>query len=348
MFSLYRHLANHALMQENRLHYISYLRVLATCSVLLIHASTGYLNAFTATGFDWNYANVLNSFTRFSVPLFVMLSGALLIPKKESLKDFYSKRLLKLLWPFLFWLFIYLIYYFYRYTNFEVLPISRVLEVSGDKLLHGSSAHLWYLYMILGVYLAIPFVQRMLMAMSEREIGIYLLIWFMSLLLLNKRLLPYMPAFDLSFFYGYVGYLVLGYWLSTRSRLIDAGYWALAFVVLGLGSAGGTYLLSKAGGQYDPLLYGYLFPNNALMAGCAFMFFKEVVSDKRLPVWISIVDKYSFGIYLAHILVLNYVHPMVDLPTVWKIPLATLLTLLLSLLLTYLLRKIPFGKYVSG
>lgn len=335
-------------MQENRLQYISYLRVLATCSVVLIHASTGYLNVFTAQGFDWNYANLLNSFTRFSVPLFVMLSGALLIPKEESLNYFYSHRLLKLLWPFLFWLCIYLVYYFYRYTNFEVLPFSRVVEISWDKLLHGPSAHLWYLYMILGLYLAMPFLQRMVQAMSGLELKCFLLLWFISLILLNKRLLPYMPAIDLSFFYGYVGYLLLGYWLSTVTCKLSARFWAIGFLLLALATAGGTYLLSLSAKQYDSLLYGYLFPNNALMAACAFLFFKQLAVPERLPSWVALIDKYSFGIYLSHILVLNYLHPKLDLPTLWKIPLASLLTLLFSLLLTYVLRKIPYGKYVSG
>ncbi|QBQ39674.1 acyltransferase [Sphingobacterium psychroaquaticum] len=335
-------------MQENRLGYISYLRVLATCCVLIIHASTGYLNVFDPKGFDWNYANLLHSFTRFSVPLFVMISGALLLPKQEALSSFYQKRVTRVLWPFLFWLVVYLVYYFYRYTNFEELPFSRVLEVSLDKLLHGSSAHLWYLYMIIGLYLTIPFLQHLVRALGDKEMLVFLGIWFLSLIFLNKRLVTYTPDFDLTFFSGYVGYLILGYWLSRISRNRGLWLWALVFVALAGITTWGTFLLSQKAGRYDTLLYGYLFPNNALMAVCAFLIFKEGLSNSTVPGWVKVIDKYSFGVYLSHIIILNYVHPKIDLPTLWKVPLVTLVTLLLSLLLTYLIRKIPFGKYVSG
>src|SRR5690606_3042437 len=87
--------------------YISYLRVIATVFVILIHASTGFLNRFDADSFDWNYANWINSATRCSVPIFVMLSGALLLHKDAGTLLFYSKMIPKLFYPFAFWTIIY-------------------------------------------------------------------------------------------------------------------------------------------------------------------------------------------------------------------------------------------------
>jgi len=335
-------------MEANRLQYISYLRVLATFCVVLIHASTGYLNTFSSNGFDWNYANVLHSFSRFSVPLFVMISGALLLPRQESLSAFYKKRMPRILWPFLFWSLIYLVYYFYRYTNFEVLPVSRVWEIAADKLLHGTSVHLWYLYMILGLYLALPFVQRMVFALSEAEVRWFLVLWFIALLVMNKRLVNYMPALDVGFFFGYVGYLVLGYWLAYRAPQVKWQLCVVAILILGGLTCWGTWRLSAHAQQYDALLYGYLFPNNALLAASIFLLFKQLVKKPELPKWLGFLDSYSFGIYLCHILILNYIHPLIDLPTLWKIPVATLVTVLLSALLVFLLRKIPGGRYISG
>jgi len=87
----------------HKLSYISILRIIATIAVIAIHASSGYLNGSDIAGFDWKYANLINSFTRFSVPVFVMLSGALLLTKEENTSEFYKKRLLKLCYPFIFW-----------------------------------------------------------------------------------------------------------------------------------------------------------------------------------------------------------------------------------------------------
>ncbi|WP_231560985.1 acyltransferase family protein [Sphingobacterium sp. T2] len=92
-------------------------------------------------------------------------------------------------------------------------------------------------------------------------------------------------------------------------------------------------------------------PNTALAAICLFMLLQKTVSqDRPLPLWVQLTDKYSFGIYLVHILPLNYIHPMLSkhMNTLWVIPLATLLTLLSSIGIIILLRKLPYGKYVSG
>lgn len=109
-----------------------------------------------------------------------------------------------------------------------------------------------------------------------------------------------------------------------------------------------THHLSIAQQKYDPSFYGYVLPNTALAAAGIFTFLKAVSSTRNIPGWMDAVDKYSFGIYLAHILILNYVHPRLP-DEIWiKVPLATIATLLGSMLLIYLIRKIPYGKYVSG
>jgi len=109
--------------------YLIYLRVIATIFVVLIHASTGFLNRIDTNAFDWNYANWINAATRCSVPIFVIISGTLLIPKDEDTWTFYRKRLPKIIYPFLFWSIIYLIYYFYRYTKFDQLSNEKIWSV---------------------------------------------------------------------------------------------------------------------------------------------------------------------------------------------------------------------------
>ncbi|WP_437919153.1 acyltransferase [Sphingobacterium sp. LRF_L2] len=329
------------------IHYISALRILATFLVILIHASTGYLNVFPGPGTDWHYANLLNSFSRFSVPLFVMISGTLLLQKRENFVIFYKKRMARICWPFLFWVVVYLVYYFYRYTNIDVLPAGRVVEISIQKIVQGPSAHLWFLYMIIGLYIAIPFLQIIVAHASRKELLLFIFCWIIALLIVNKDLNSYIPRIDLTFFSGYVGYLILGYYLSTQKMKIPV--WLLLAMILVIAAANtyGTYAVSLKYHKYMPTFYGYLGLNNALLAAVVFLLFKKLF-QRPLPKWLLLVDGYSFGIYLVHILVLNYVHPLVPLPTVWKIPVATCITLIGSFAIIYLLRKIPYGKYVSG
>lgn len=331
--------------------YISYLRVIATVFVILIHASTGFLNRFDADDFNWNYANWINSATRCSVAIFVMLSGALLLLKDEDTWSFYKKRITKLLYPFLFWTIIYLIYYFYRYTNFNALSTEKIMSIAQDKILHGANAHLWYLYMIIGLYLTIPYLRKIITQVSIREIEIFLVLWFASMILMNKFYYPNFPKFDLTFFSGYLGYLVLGYYLSIKSFNWSKWIPLIGYVAISVFTAYMTYTWSLSANKYNPHWYYYVFPNTALAAGLLFILFQKIVNkESELPTWIKIIDEYSFGIYLVHILPLNYIHPFLSkhMSTLWVIPLATLLTLITSIGIIYVLRKIPYGKYVSG
>lgn len=331
--------------------YISYLRVIATVFVILIHSSTGFLNRFDADGFNWNYANWINGATRSSVPIFVMLTGALLLRKEEDTWTFYTKRITKLLYPFVFWTIIYLIYYFYRYTKFSLLSTGKIFAIIQDKILHGANAHLWYLYMIIGLYLTVPYLRKIITHVSIREIEIFLILWLVSMILMNKFYYPYTPKVDLTFFSGYLGYLLLGYYLSIKTLNWNKWIPLIGYIVISIITVYMTWFWSVTANKFNPHWYNYVFPNTALAAGLLFIFFQKIVNkDSELPAWVKIIDKYSFGIYLVHILPLNYIHPLLSkhMSTGWVIPIATLLTLISSIAIIYVLRKLPYGKFVSG
>lgn len=328
--------------------YISNLRVAATIGVILIHATTGYLQQVPVGSFNWDYANWMNGLTRYAVPIFVMISGALLLHKEESTLDFYRKRLLKIVPPFLFWTLVYIIYYFWKSGTWANLSMQQITSISWTKFRTGANAHLWYLYMIMGLYLAIPFLRKMVKHCSTRELELFLLIWFVSLFIVNKRWQDIVIRIDLTFFTNYIGYLVLGYYLSIQ----DFSKSRIWFVILWLASCAFTiyitHTLSVSQQKYDPSFYGYVLPNIAVAATAFFVCIKYFSKRVTSPLWISLIDKYSFGIYLAHIIVLNYVHPQLP-DAIWlKVPLATIATLAGSMLLVYIIQKVPYGKYVSG
>lgn len=332
--------------------YIIYLRVLATIFVVMIHASTGFLYRIDPEAFDWSYANWINAATRCSVPIFVIISGYLLLHKDENTWSFYKKRIPKLLYPFAFWTLIYLVYYFYRYTNFESLSSEKIGSIILDKILHGANAHLWYLYMIIGLYFAIPFLRKIMLQSTNREIEIFLFFWMLSMCFTSKPLYSVMPKFDLTFFSGYVGYLVLGYYLSIQDFKFKNRTWvfALTYILMVVIGAIGTNILNQGANKLNTFFYNYVFVTTAIAAASLFLWVKESVKQAKVPNWIMIVDKYSFGIYLSHIIPLNYLHPLISkhFSTAWVIPLATVSTVIASVLITLIIRKIPYGKYVGG
>ncbi len=331
--------------------YIIYLRVIATVFVVLIHASTGFLYRIDTTAFDWNYANWINAATRCAVPLFVVISGALLLQKEENTWNFYKKRLPKLIYPFLFWTIIYLIYYFYRYTNFATLSFETICTIAQDKILHGANAHLWYLYMIIGLYLTIPFLRKIIANCTTKEIELFLLFWFLSMFIANKGFYTVMPKFDLTFFSGYIGYLVLGYYLTIKQFNWNRSAPLVGYLLVTIITATGTYMLNQKGNQLNTILYNYVFPTTALAATSIFLLVKQHTEQTSIiPKWVLIIDRYSFGIYLCHIIPLNFLHPLLSryMGNGWVIPLATLSTVIASIFITFVIRKIPYGKYISG
>jgi surface polysaccharide O-acyltransferase-like enzyme len=82
-------------------------RVIATLAVIIVHVATPGVVTDYKTAIDlrsgWSIANAYDSISRFCVPVFVMLTGALLVPQTISLRDFINKRFKRLLMPFLFW-----------------------------------------------------------------------------------------------------------------------------------------------------------------------------------------------------------------------------------------------------
>ena len=339
------------------------LRALATLGVILIHVSTPVVKMSYGTHMEfWWIGNILDSAVRFAVPLFLMLSGATLLTKEYQLGDFYKRRLLRVFVPFVFWI---IVYWIYRW--WVLLPATQPKSFAGilqwgiDLFLkEGVSKHFWYIYMILVLYLFVPFLGRWLRNITMKWVLNILLVWVV--LAFVCRAVPVnlysWSGNYLSKLFGYFlysGYLVLGYYLiklqppTWKVRPVAA----IIFIITLLVSAVGTYLLSKQSAKLDQSLYGYLSINTIIQSVAIFMWIKDVEPrNKYLSLFWNTMSNYSYGIYLSHILVIGILfnngifwtmaHPLVSLPCI------TALTLICSFGIIFVLRKIPGGKYISG
>ena len=125
--------------------YISNLRNIATFAVILLHVTAPFVLKFNKISFaSWQLANLLDSMLRFGVPVFVMISGAVLLDRSEPLNIFLGKRLKRIFLPFLFWSIVYFIFIYAG--NFQKFSISQLAQILTDKLLTGTYYHLWYIY----------------------------------------------------------------------------------------------------------------------------------------------------------------------------------------------------------
>jgi surface polysaccharide O-acyltransferase-like enzyme len=349
--------------QTEKIQYFDTLRALATVAVIIIHVSSPVLKMTYLREMDfWWIGNIFNSFTRFAVPMFLMLSGATLLNKSYSLSEFYKKRLVRVFIPLIFWM---TVYWLYRWTmlspKLQPHTFNNISRWAVDLFLNeGVSKHLWYVYMILFLYIFIPFISKIVQKASNKYLLIFLFVWIvLCMLTYNLNLSFYIWTGDYQYkllgYLEYSGFLILGYFLS-QIKLDFKGnksIYFLAYLITVAISALVAYFVSKHDHQLNLRIYSYFSLNTIIQTVALFMFIKEIhIKNKILEKITTTISAYSYGIYLVHIIVIgvlfrngiywSFANPLISLP------LLTVFVLISSWLIIYLIRKIPGGKYVSG
>ena len=333
-----------ASFSSDHLDWVDGTRSLAALAVVLLHAAAPAVTDHSLLGESaWWIANVLDSATRWCVPVFVMLSGALLLApaqQAESWLAFYRRRFSRLLIPLVFWSGFYLAYDFYR-------SLAEGRAWNGEGVLHLLLAgkpyfHLWYLFMLPGLYLLAPLLRQLLTLLHRRQ-----LVWCCTAILglaCANRLFTLTradePVFAGVLFLPYLGYFLAGYLFVSRPR---ATVWPWP-----------VWLTSFA---FTAMACGWLAAQGHLAAGLYFYDYFSVTTIPmgiatfalcmRLPgLWIfRMLAPLSLGIYLLHPMWLDIFwqlgwRPGTGYPAL-MIPLLALAASACSALCTALLIKIP-------
>lgn len=324
--------------------YIDTLRVLACFSVILLHYSGSYTYRFGIPTFD--VGTQFFTITRWCVPVFLMISGALLLGKSQEVISFYKRRFLRILPPFLFWSFIYIAFKIYS-QKIEVHEIFSLIMVKGAEF------HFWYVYLILGIILFLPFLTDWTSKKNLKSLVIFLIIWLYWLIITNQYN-EYSVGINLIYFSGYIGYVILGYYLHLIKP--KTYHWVLGLVFFLIGFFYSYYSAIQASYELEKwteITQKYLSWNVLLMSIGVFLMAKQI----KLPAFshplMKEISKYSFGIYLAHIfvrdtLVINY-FDFLKVDNYSFLLIKSILVLAFSYIIVKLINKIPvFGKYISG
>lgn len=327
---------------------ISSLRVLATFSVILIHISGPEVVKFgKISNFDWNVANFYDSISRYAVPVFFMISGALLLGRTFEIKDFLKNRLGKIIPPFLFWSLFYSIVNRYFFTH-ETFNLSKVVK----DIFYGSEYHLWFVYVLIGLYLIAPIFQKWIQSAKKNEIQYFLIIWIITLFLTIPGVVIYFPKINFVYFSGFLGYFVLGYFLK---KFVNWPNWvSYLFIFIGvIITFFGTYYLSHSTGKFYDYFYEYLSINALLVSIGVFQLFNNKinkVNEKMKPI-LSSLNECSFGIYLIHPFIINILvifgvfsytlNPILDIIII------SLVCFILSFIVVFIIKKIKFGHLIA-
>ena len=189
-------------------------RILACIGIVFLHVATGIRMEHTLGTGPWWLGNIYEAAVRWGVPVFVMASGALLLDpgRYDSLSTFYRKRLSRILLPLLFWTVFYLAWaYAKSVLKGNPLPAGELAR----RLLSGRPHyHLWFLYMIPGLYLFAPFLRKGVAHSTAQELKwIVGVMFFLAAVHAAWRGL-YMrgePSLFLVWFLAYVPFFVTGY-----------------------------------------------------------------------------------------------------------------------------------------
>ncbi len=326
-------------------------------AVVILHTASPLLFSYkTAASGHWVAADAYNAVTRFAVPVFVMITGTLLLNRDYELGNFLKKRLGRLILPFLFWSLVYIVYQWYQeiiYFNGGALAnITQVLH----QLKTGTSYHLWYIYLLIGLYLVIPILNKFVRHATEQELLYFLMIWFITIIISTPYLTSFDTAVELKYFSGYIGYLVLGYYLANKQFNFPgmAFIAALVFLCFAIIIAIGTYYLKVKTNELSTYFYEPVGPFVVALSAGAFLIAKHI--KVKIPTKLDLIftntGKYTLGIYFCHALVLNVLEINGITYAVFNpwlsIPLVALLCFLLSWLLVYVMSKLPVLKYLVG
>jgi surface polysaccharide O-acyltransferase-like enzyme len=349
---------------------VDVIRAFAIIMVIFLHATADLtipqMNEFEII--RWTTNDVYQSIGRIGIPLFVMLSGALLLQpgKHDTLKTFVKKRWARIGLPWIFWGIAYFIW------DFAVLKTPATQDAIVQGILTGPYYNFWYFYMLLGLYFLTPVLRILLPKAKLVTVKGSIVLWFVGV-----AIIPFagiLTAFELFsnftttalwvvyLLVGLAGYFVLGTLLfhmrTNRSVLASLAALGIALTAVSI------YLIqSPIGGNLEVYAFTVYFgPWTILAAAALFGLFSTIktpsktVAPSRGVKLIKVISQNTLPLALFHVMVLEsfqkgYFGFAINGNTINSIvgvPLMTVITLFVSLAIILLLKKIPYLSRLIG
>ncbi|MCL1632937.1 acyltransferase family protein [Sporolactobacillus sp. CPB3-1] len=297
-------------MKERKL-YIDFIRIIAIYFVVINHTNWLFSRFNELSIYTWSASAGIYFTAKVGVPLFIMITGALTLGKIQNYKKI-LRKIYKTIFIIIIWSIIYRIFY---YRSF--IGINDFIPFIKDVIKQPVATHLWYLYMLVGLYIMIPFTQKMINRFKNADFYMYLVIWLIYSCLLPFlrvfRDIQYSPYFNIPLFYGYVGYLVLGYFLDNIeiNRKIIISSW-FAFLIGVTSMVAITYHFSILNHKASYILdNNIVFPVVMMSAALyilikhQFLMFYRVSSNSKFNNILIDISKKTFGIYLIHFMLVD-------------------------------------------
>lgn len=321
---------------------IHLLRAMACGMVVLLHSSEMLLATYSPR---WLAAISYDAFLRPCVPVFLLISGFLLLDREEDILLFYRKRFVRVVIPYLFYAVLYLAV---AGVPWLTMPI---------RLLRGAVApHMWYIYELIGIYAFLPFFRKIFLHSNHREKLVYVGAWLGLGLCypLLRSVFDWktdcVAVYHLTMLTGYIGYLFVGACLKSltvrrKKKLLGV------YVLSSLGILALTYASSSAARKFVPYFIENLSPLVFLSACALFLLLKDARPGRFQPVVVA-VSRCSYGIYLLHLMLLFFLarHGLSgNVGSPWlMIPVSACVVFCLTFGIVFALQKVVFVRRLVG
>ena len=369
--------------------WLDVVRLIAMFTVVCCHCTDPF-NFYPGTASNIGeikfWGAIYGALLRPCVPLFVMITGALLLPVRSDASVFYKKRIPRVLFPFLIWSIIYnlfpwftgllglnpqIILDFFPYAGEEVMRQSLVVAIDYIMKIPFNfsilAVHMWYIYLLIGLYLYLPIFSAWVEKASERAKLLFLLAWGVTLLLpyYNEFVSGYLwgtcswNSFGMLYaFAGFNGYLLLGHYLKNlewslkKTLMIGIPMFTVGYAITFTGFRHMTSLPDFTDEMLE-LFFLYCSINVLMMTFPVFMLAKKVqIRSERVQRALANLTVCGFGVYMIHYFFTGPAVILVrtlNVPISLQIPIAAVLAFAVSWLLVNLINRIGKpAKYIMG
>lgn len=341
---------------RERVIYLDVIRVVACFLVIIVHVSANHLDVYPTTSINFQASAVYNTLSISAPAIFFMISGALFLnPKSKDIpvKKLWCKYIFRMVVSYVFWSYLFTFIIWFPYCTWSFKTIKLYLK---EFFVRDPMYHMWFIPAIIAIYMILPLLKPTFA--DIRRCRYFLILFFIIQIVIPTLLRIEVPYHDtLKNLYsripfvmciGYLGYFVLGYYLSAEDFSKRFRYIIYAISILGSVTAfvmNGCISVSR---NTTKLVLSDIYALNcALFAVAVYMAFRYIPwKTGRFTTFVTKLSRLTFGIYLIHPLCLNQLGewcPFLDqLPAAFGIPLIAAIVFSICAVIVWFLSKIPF------
>ncbi len=311
-----------------------------------------FLVIVTHTGINQNKNNyqdfwatiIFSSIDRAAVPLFVLLSGALLLKKSESYLSFFKKRVTKVFIPWVIWSLIYVIWNC-NLHSIRIEDLSQFLKLFYITFM----SQFWFLPMLSVLYVLTPILRIFIKNSNKLDILYFIFVWFIFVSLIPFLINFYTQAhLSIPYSIQHLGYYVGGFYIITFNKKKNIFKTSILFLLFLTLNILGSYFFNDKYQVFNsnsaPFIFG--------LSITAFAFLYQTINknlkpNRLLQKLITSTSKASFGIFFVHIIIMDVFNSSIyKLTTSFSpflyIPTRAIIIFMISFLIVNLIKKIPY------